>query len=125
MGVEVSSIASSPLTPSLSGKPGLARLDSVDLLRGFVMVLMALDHVRDFFSESLFQYATGARIFERRRVGASGILEQTLIGAHNLLDGLSANQLGFPAWLWVVLHQPGEAPIAAGIAIGTGYCLVP
>jgi uncharacterized membrane protein len=34
--------------------PGRLRLDSVDILRGIIMVVMALDHVRDFFSHLRF-----------------------------------------------------------------------
>jgi uncharacterized membrane protein len=33
------------------------RLDFLDLLRGWIMVIMALDHVRDFFSHEMFSFA--------------------------------------------------------------------
>jgi len=50
-----------------------------------------------------------------------------MIAGHNLLDGLSAQQVGLPRWLWSMLHQPGPPPIelAPGRSCMFLYPLIP
>ena len=50
--VEVPSIPSARRVAA--GRGGPARIVSIDVLRGFVMAVMALDHTRDFFGTSGF-----------------------------------------------------------------------
>src|SRR5262249_59525504 len=38
-----------------------------------------------------------------------------MIAFHNLLDGLTADQVGLPGWLWVILHSPGDAVVVDGL----------
>jgi len=59
-----------PLACGMQGSPAMNRLESIDLMRGLVMVLMALDHTRDFFSNAMFDPAdlsqTNAALFITR-----------------------------------------------------------
>src|SRR5258706_391104 len=67
-----------------------SRLDSIDLLRGLVMVVMAM---------------AGLIFLPMTAIVAFGV---ALIGLHNSFDGVSAAQFGEYAWIWKILHT-GES----------------
>jgi uncharacterized membrane protein len=210
-----------PQAPAVAGKakavatrsPAGARwrIDSIDLLRGLIMLLMALDHTRDFFGPGgmdvrnvadpglfltrwithfcaplfIFLAGTSAYLYGTRdrtvgevsrflltrglwlivieatvvrlgwtfsvdleffvaqviwAIGAAMValaalvylprwaiaaVALTMIGGHNLLDGIRAEQLGAAGWLWTILHQRGLLQLGADTKLYVLYPLVP
>ena len=49
-------VSSAPLEGVVYAPPARQRVDSIDLLRGLVMVIMMLDHVRDYFHYATYQF---------------------------------------------------------------------
>jgi uncharacterized membrane protein len=49
-------VSATPLDGAVYSPPARQRVDSIDLLRGLVMVIMMLDHTRDYFSAAAFQF---------------------------------------------------------------------
>ena len=49
-------VSTAPLDGVVYAPPARQRVDSIDLLRGLVMVIMMLDHTRDYFSAEQFQF---------------------------------------------------------------------
>lgn len=197
-----------------SMKPSLQRLNSIDCVRGLVILLMALDHTRDYFSGAQFSPLdlehTNATYFLTRWIthicaptfvflaGASAylstarqtlsklevsaylakrglwliILELTVVRfgwtfnldfhyaiiqviwalgwsmlvlsvlvflsrwaialfavlnifGHNVLDAVQPSAFGSWAWIWTVLHVPGNVEYWSGYAFSVLYPLIP
>lgn len=121
-------LAGTAIALSLEGRRTRAQQAQFLLARGLWLVLLELTVVHIGWQFNFhFQSALGQVIWAIgwsmvcmsiliflpwRLTTAFGLL---LICVHNAFDGVSAEQLGLPTWLWTFLHAPG------GISFGSFY----
>jgi uncharacterized membrane protein len=48
-----------------------------------------------------------------------------MIVLHNKLDTVVADDVRLPAWIWMILHSPGDNRVYGDYTFGTGYCVIP
>jgi uncharacterized membrane protein len=103
-------------SPSASGTaPRRARVESIDVVRGIIMILMALDHIRDFFGNAAVNptdpATTTVPLFFTRwvtHICAPGFFLLTGVGAALTLRRLSRGELArflFTRGLWLIFLE--------------------
>ena len=70
------------------------RIESIDLLKGLVMVIMALDHVRDYFHYSAFMFDPGDLTQTTLPIFFTRFITNFCAPAFSFLAGLSAFMIG-------------------------------
>ncbi|WP_375195189.1 DUF1624 domain-containing protein [Sphingobium sp.] len=87
-----------------AGRGAAARLASIDMLRGFVMVIMVLDHVR----ETFFQHMQMSDPMDARMVMPALFLTRLV---SNICAPVFVALTGLSAWLYGQKHSAGDTSI--------------
>ncbi|MBU9675353.1 DUF1624 domain-containing protein [Burkholderia multivorans] len=120
-------IRSLPAVPTTAG----ARLIAIDALRGLVMLLMLVDHVRETFflhrqvSDPMDALTVDPALFFTRLTSQLCALGVAIVAGHNLLDGirLEPDSAGFVPW--AILHQRAFIDLWDGVRARTSYPVLP